>query len=122
MNLGVRCRAARPYLEGSESRNRLSGGPARPVFLCWRQQRCAQPPDPDRAEPATTDSRSDEEVVWDGYPPAPLGRLATVTHGSARPASVAATPGSAPSHSAPAVSSCCWRPHVTRPTRRPLAP
>src|SRR5205807_796251 len=31
--LGVRCRAARPYPGGSESRNRLSGTPTWPVLL-----------------------------------------------------------------------------------------
>ena len=35
MNLGARCRAVRPCLEGSKSRDRLSGTPTPPVhFLC----------------------------------------------------------------------------------------
>src|SRR2546426_733884 len=33
MNPEARCRAGRPCLEGSESRNRLSGTPTRPVFF-----------------------------------------------------------------------------------------
>src|SRR5256885_2181649 len=39
MNPGARCRAGRPCLEGSKSRNRLSDVLARPVLLFWRARR-----------------------------------------------------------------------------------
>jgi len=40
LNPEARCRVVRPCLEGSESRNRLSGVPACPVFLLRPGSRC----------------------------------------------------------------------------------